>query len=81
MEFLLFSHSVPSQLILKYACTLDVLIHHIFFTYFAYTFPVLQNFEIKIWVQKTWMKLSQEFDTNCFLKVLNNCEGTEKRKS
>ena len=40
--FLLFSHSVPSQLILKYAYMLDVLIHRIvYMEYFDDTLPIL----------------------------------------
>ena len=46
MDFFAFSHSAALQLILKYAYTLDVLIHHIvYMTYFDYTLPILQNFE------------------------------------
>ena len=45
-EFFAFSHSVPSQLILKYAYMLEVWIHHIVrVKYFYYTSPILQNCE------------------------------------
>ena len=43
---LVFSPSIPTQLIFKYAYTLDNLIHHIVhMTHFYYTWSVLQNFE------------------------------------
>ena len=43
---MLFSHSIPSQLILKYAYTLGILIHHIvYMSNFDCTLPVLQNLE------------------------------------
>ena len=46
MIFLFFSHSVPSQLILKYAYRLDILIQHIVhMTHFDHTSPILQNYE------------------------------------
>ena len=48
-----FSPSIPVHLILKYAYTLDVLIHHIVhMTYFDYTLSILQNFEKTICVKK-----------------------------
>ena len=41
-----FSLPVSSQLILKYAYALDILIpHNVHMTYFDYTLPILQNFE------------------------------------
>ena len=55
-----FFHSVPSQLILKYAYTLDVLIHHIVhMTQFDYTLPILQNFEKTKCAKSTSMKFNQ----------------------
>ena len=42
-EIFAFSPSVPLQLILKYAYTLNVLIHHIVhMDYIDYTLPILQ---------------------------------------
>ena len=41
---MLFSLSIPPQLILKYAYTLDVLIHHIaHMSHIDYTLPIVQN--------------------------------------
>ena len=71
-----FSLPVSSQLILKYAYMLDVMIPHIVhITYFDYTLSILQNFEKTIWLQKTWMK---PIGTFCFLKVLKNWQSVVK---
>ena len=44
--FLLFSHSVSSQLFLKYAHILYILIHQtVYMKYFDDTLSILQNFE------------------------------------
>ena len=41
-----FSHSVCSQLIIKFAYMLDILVHHIVnMEYFDDTLPILQNFK------------------------------------
>ena len=55
---------------------LDVLIPHIVhMTYFDYTLPILQNFE----KTKCANELHSSFlQSNCFLKVLENCQGVVK---
>ena len=66
---MLFSYLVPSQLILKCANTLDILIHQIvYMEYFADTLLILQNFEKPIWMQKTWMKFNQLFWQKLFFQ-------------
>ena len=56
--------------------------YHIFhLTYFDYTLPILQNFEKTICV-KILIELHSRFlHSNCFLKVLKNCERTEREKA
>ena len=71
LECILVLHSVSSQLILKNAYMLDILIPHIVhMTYFDYTLPVFQNFEKTIWQQKTWMKFNQVFWHKLFSHIL-----------
>ena len=65
-----FSLSVPPQLILKHAYTLDVFIYHIVhMVYFDDTLLILQNFEKTIWVQKTWKKFNQAFWQKLFSQL------------
>ena len=59
-----------SQLFLKYAYMVDVLIHQ--FTHMEFsnsTFPILLNFWKTIWLQKTWIKSNQVHWQNHFSKA------------
>ena len=59
-----------SQLFLKYAYTVDILIHQ--FTHMEFsngTLLILLHFWKTIWLQETWMKLNQVHWRNCFSKV------------
>ena len=56
-----------SQLFLKYAYTVNVLIHQFTHMEFANsTLPILLSFWKTIWLQKTWMNLNQVHWQNCF---------------
>ena len=60
-----------SQLFLKYAYMVNILIHQ--FTHMKIsngTLPILLNFWKMIWLQKTWMKLNQVHWQNIFFKIL-----------
>ena len=64
------SLTVLSQLVLKYAYALDILIHQFVHMEFSDgTLPILLNFWKTIWLQKTWMKLNQVHWKNCFSNV------------
>ena len=71
---MLFSYLVPSQLILKHANTLDILIHQI--VYMEHFDNILQNFEKLFGCRKLELSSIKFFDKNCILKVLENipCE-------
>ena len=59
-----------SQLFLKYAYMVDILIHQ--FTRMEFsnsTLLILLYFWKTIWLQKTWMKLNQVHWQNCFSQV------------
>ena len=59
-----------SQLYLKYAYMVDILIDHFTHMEFSnYTLQILLNFWKTIWLQKTWMKLNKVHWQNCFSKV------------
>ena len=59
-----------SQLFLKYAYTLDILIYQYVHTILSDgTLPILLNFWKTIWLQQTWMKLNQVHWQNGFSKV------------
>ena len=60
---------VLSQLDLKYAYALDILIHQfVHVEFFDCTLPILLNFWKTIWSQKTWMKLIKLIEKIVFQK-------------
>ena len=60
-----------SQLVLKYAYTLDILIHQfVHKKYLNDTLLIFLNFWKTIWSQKTWMKLNQVHWKKLFFKSL-----------